>query len=122
MADKNDVVIINLDRPRELRYGHKALKKLSASTGKGLDEMDLDNFDLEEIEKIIFYGLESDARKNNENLKLEDMEDLLDQAPSYSEIIEKMELAFNAAFGQFEDDQKNLQRVVEKSKKSKPKK
>ena len=30
----NDVVIIELDRPRELRYGYKAIKKLVAMTGK----------------------------------------------------------------------------------------
>ncbi|MCP8969725.1 hypothetical protein [Ectobacillus ponti] len=107
MSDKNDVVIIELDRPRELRYGHKALKKLTALTGKGLDKLDTDNFDLEEIEKVLYCGLLSDAKDNNETLKLEDMEDLLDQAPSYGHIMEKMQAAFNLAFGQFEDAEKN---------------
>ena len=27
--DKNKLVVINLDRPRFLRFGHKALKQLS---------------------------------------------------------------------------------------------
>lgn len=99
MSDKNDVVIIELDRPRVLKYGHKALKKLSALTGQSLDNMDMENFHAEDIEKVIYCGLLSDAKEHNENLKLEDMEDLLDQATRYSDILEKMNDAFNAAFG-----------------------
>lgn len=30
MSEKNDAVFIELDRPRELRLGHKALKSFSA--------------------------------------------------------------------------------------------
>lgn len=117
MSDKNDVVIINLDRPRELRYGHKALKKITALTGKTLEDLDFDGSDMEQIEKIIYFGLLSDAKKNNEDLKLEDMEDLLDQAPKYSEIIEKMQQAFDVAFGNFNIDEKNLPGIAEKTKK-----
>jgi hypothetical protein len=119
MPDKNDVVIINLDRPRELRFGHKALKTLTALTGKSIDNFEMDGNDLEEIEKIMYCGLLSDARENKETLKLEDMEDLLDHAPSYGELFEKMKIAFEAAFGQAEEDSKNLQRVAEMSKKTK---
>jgi hypothetical protein len=106
MSDKNDVVIINLDRPRVLRFGHKALKKLTALTGKSIDDFDIENFDFEDFEKIIWCGLLSDAKEHNETLELKDMEDLLDLA-SYTEIIEKMTLAFNAAFGVSPGDEKN---------------
>mgnify|MGYP001354223465 CR=1 FL=1 len=99
MSKNNDVVIIELDRPRELRYGHKALKKMTAITGVSLDDMDTDKLDLEQIEKIIYCGLLSDARANNETLKLEDMEDLLDQAPHYGHVMEKMQEGFEKAFG-----------------------
>ncbi|GJM84331.1 hypothetical protein HMSSN139_68270 [Paenibacillus sp. HMSSN-139] len=98
-GSKNDVVIINLDRPRELRYGHKALKKLLADTGKDLDALDTGSLDLAEVEKYVYYGLLSDAKENGEGLKLEDMEDLLDKAPSFGHIVEKMTEAFNVAFG-----------------------
>ncbi|MCM3763444.1 hypothetical protein [Neobacillus niacini] len=121
MADKNDVVIINLDRPRELRFGHRAMKKLLAITGKTIEEFNIEDFEFEDIEKVIWCGLLSDAKENNETLKLEDMEDLLDQAP-YKEIMGKLGQAFNAAFGDDGTaDEKNLQRVVEKSKKTKKK-
>lgn len=110
MNNKNEVVIINLDRPRELRFGHKALKTLSAMMGKDLEDIDFDKFTLDELEKVMYCGLIKDAKSNNETLKLEDMEDILDCAPSYGEIIEKMQNAFSAAFGQFEGvevDEKN---------------
>lgn len=110
MAKNNDVVLIELDRPRELRYGHKALKKLTALTGIQVDNMDLENFDLAEIEKVIYCGLTSEDK----DLELEQMEDILDQAPSYQHIIDKMQEAFTAAFGgQIETDPKNLKRIVE---------
>lgn len=97
--NKNDVVILNLDRPRELRYGHKALKKISAATGKSMEEMEEGNINFDDIELYLYYGLLSDARKNNEELKIEDMEDLLDQAPTYAHIMEAMQEAFTVAFG-----------------------
>lgn len=107
----NDVVLIELDRPRELRYGHKALKKLVAITGTKVDDIDIENIDLAEIEKYIFCGLLSDAKENGETLALEDMEDLLDRAPTFAHIVEQMTKAFNVSFGGFaipEDDEGNL--------------
>jgi hypothetical protein len=98
--DKNDVVIIELDRPRELRFGHKALKRLSATTGKSMEEMGSDDeFDLEEMEVIFFYGLERDARDNGETLTLEMMEDILDHADSYKYLMDKMQEAMANTMG-----------------------
>jgi len=101
MKNNNDVVYINLDRPRELRYGHKALKQLVALTGLSLEQIEQANLDnLEVLEKIVYCGLLTDARKNNEALQLEDMEDLLDQAPNYTHIIKAVQEAFAVAFPQ----------------------
>lgn len=96
---KNDVVIVELDRPRELRFGHKALKKLNALTGKEVDELGSDELDFDMIEQIFFYGLQRDARENGEALTLEQMEDILDCAESYEYLMEKMNEAFRKAFG-----------------------
>lgn len=117
MYDKNDVVIINLDRPRQIRFGHKAIKTLQAMN----IDVESGGFSLDKLEEIMYVGLLYDARQNNENLKLEEMEDLLDQAPTYNEIIKKMQLALEVAFGQIENDEKNLQRVAVKSKKTQTK-
>jgi predicted solute-binding protein len=97
MKNNNDVVIIELDRPRELRFGHKALKTYQSISGKGIEEFGSD-FSFAEVEKLMYCGLLSDSRKHGESLKIEDMEDLLDLAP-YEEIIEKMTEALNASFG-----------------------
>ena len=118
MSDKNDIVIIELDRPRIVWFGHKGLKKLTALTGMSLDNMDLDQLDFETIEKVMYCGLLSDAKAHNEDLKLEDMEDLLDKV-KYEKIIQTMTAGFQAAFGQFynEDTEKNFQRVAARKKK-----
>lgn len=98
--NKNDVVIIKLDTERELRFGHKALKNLSAATGMSMDAMAEGDIDFSQLEVIIFYGLKADDIKNHGGqLKLEDMEDLLDSAPTPHYYIQKMTEAFSTAFG-----------------------
>jgi hypothetical protein len=96
--DKNTMVVINLDRPRFVRFGHKALKQLGKLTGKRIEEMDENDFDLADLEKIMWCGLQADAREHNEDLKLEDMEDLLDSATSFGEIMEVMNKALEQSF------------------------
>ncbi len=104
--EKNDIVLIQLDRPREVRFGHKSLKKLAAMLGKNMTNLDESEFDLGEVEKVMLCGLEKDAREHGETLTLEQMEDLLDLAPSYGDIIKAMNTALNNAFQETEK-QKN---------------
>lgn len=100
MPNKNDVVYIQLDRKRELRYGHKALKKLVALTNMSLEDIETKGFDdFDVIEKMVYCGLLYDAKQNGEQIKLEDMEDLLDLAPNYKHIVEAVQKAFFAAWG-----------------------
>jgi hypothetical protein len=96
--NKNDVVIINLDRPRELRFGHKALKTYQALSGKALESIGDGGFKLEDIEQLIYAGVLKDGQKNGDALNLEDMEDLLDEVP-IQEVIDKITESLNAAFG-----------------------
>lgn len=102
MPNKNDVVIIELDRPRELRFGHKAMKKILALTDSTVEDMEDGKTDLEgleELEEILFFGLQRDARDNGETLTLEMMEDLLDEAESYEYVQQKIEEAFRNGMG-----------------------
>ena len=110
---KNDVVMINLDRPRQLFCGHKAMKMMTKLMGTDIDVMDMNNIDLENIEIVMYCLLLKDARENNETLKLEDMEDLLDYVP-FGEVVAKMQEAFDAGMGIFEAEEqsKNLKRVA----------
>ncbi len=102
--EKNPLVILNLDRPREVRFGHKALKKLMVLTGKNLSTFSTEEFDLGELEKVLYCGLLSDSKEHGETLKLEDMEDLLDQADSFNEILNAMNTALDKAFQQTETE------------------
>jgi hypothetical protein len=97
-ADKNTTVIIQLDRPREVRFGHKALKKLMALTGKSLTSISEEEFSLEELERVMYCGLLSDSKEHGETLELEQMEDLLDYAKSFNEVMDAMEKALENAF------------------------
>jgi hypothetical protein len=103
---KNDMTTIKLDRVRMLRFGHKALKTLSALTGKDITEMDFEKFSFDDLEIILYCGLLSDAKVNGEHLKLEDMEDLLDEADSYQVVMKAVGDAMSKAFGS-QGDEKN---------------
>jgi hypothetical protein len=102
--DNNDLIVVHLDRPRFVRFGHKALKQLTKLTGKKLEQMDENEFDLADLESIMWCGLQADAKEHGEELKLEDMEDLLDQAPSFGEIMEVMSQALEQAFKRTEKE------------------
>lgn len=112
MDKNNDVVMIELDRKRQLRYGHKALKMLVSMTGKSLEDLESGAMDLEQIEKIIYCGLLSDARENGEALSLNQMEDLLDQAPTFQHIIDRMQQAFASSFGVAEGNDQVPEKVL----------
>jgi hypothetical protein len=117
MSEKNDVVMIQLDKPRQLRFGHKALKMMLASMNIDPENFEVNGGNLEEVEKIMYFGLQTDFKNNGENFTLSDMEDLLDEAPSYSEIISKLSEAVQKAFNQAQEDQKNLQSIAQAKRK-----
>jgi hypothetical protein len=100
----NTTVVINLDRPRFLRYGHKALKRMTAITGMNMEDIDETEWKLEDLEKILWCGLLEDAQANGEDLKLEDMEDLLDKAERYGDIMHAMHEALSEAFKRTEKE------------------
>lgn len=95
--NNNDVVIIDLDRPREVRFGHKALKTFQAITNTNMETLGQDmTFDT--VEKLLYCGMLADARKNGETLTLEMVEDLLDEH-DIQDSIEKVSEAMGQAFG-----------------------
>lgn len=97
----NDVVIIDLDRQRQLKFTHSALKQLVAITGDSVEDIgrkfDPANFEL--IETLAYYGLQKDAKDNGESMSLEKAVELLDEAPSYAHVIEKLTDAWFVAMG-----------------------
>jgi len=113
MSKNIELVTINLDRPRILRFGHLALKTLKAITGKTLTQVQdtLANLDPDEIELFMYCGLLSDAKSNGEQLTIERVSELLDGAENYMVIIEKMSTAIARSFGADGDDLKNMKAI-----------
>lgn len=74
--DNNDVVILELDRPRELRLGHKALKRFSALTGSSMAEMQEDIQNYEKMSALVYVMLSQD----DPSLTPDAVDDLIDQA------------------------------------------
>lgn len=95
--EKNTVVTIELDRIRELRCSHKAMKRWSAHTGKKITDMDTNALDPSGVEELMYFLMEEDAHLHGDDLKMEQMEDLLDAAP-LGYVYEKLGEAVTAAF------------------------
>ena len=95
--DENDTVIIELDRPRELKLGHKALKRFSALTGKSMAEMQsaIQHYDV--LACLMYTMLAVDAEKHGEELTPDQVDDLLEDVPIYRQM-NLATLAINAAF------------------------
>lgn len=76
LPDKNDVVILDLDRPRELRLGHKALKRFSALTGCSMAQMQNETQHYDRLALLIYVMLSEDEP----DLTPEAVDELIDQA------------------------------------------
>jgi len=91
--DNNDVVIINLDRPRELKLRHKTLKRFLAKTNTSVDDLDTSLQSYETLTALLFEMLHAD----DPTLTPEACDDLLDSIP-LGVVIGKASEAINAAF------------------------
>lgn len=107
---KTDMVILELDRPRELRFGFKALKVIESMFKKSLIDIvkaGLNELKSEDIEKILHAGLKDD----DSELEFGKMEDLLNKT-SYVDLITKMTEAIYKAYG-IEDTEDETIKVQE---------
>jgi hypothetical protein len=95
-------IIIELDRPRTLRFGHRALKAAEQLLKKKIAELDTMSF--EEIEKVMYAGLKAD----DETLNLDKVGKLLDEYGSPKIHIDAMMKALNLAMGGNKDEEKNV--------------
>ena len=113
---KTDIVMIDLDRPRELRFGFKALKMIEGTLKKSLIEVvqaGLNNLKSSDLENILYAGLKED----DSELDLNKIENLLDKT-SYIDLISKMTDAINKAYGSDkEEDNERFKNPDEAKKK-----
>lgn len=90
----NDFVMINLDKPRQLRLSHKVQKTIKALTGKSLFQLDIGAVDPDDMEKCMFAALS----KDDPELTLERVADLMDEA-TYGDVCMAFIEAVQAALG-----------------------
>ena len=88
MKENNPTVMLTLDRPRELRFGHRAMKRWAAYTGKSVAELETTVTNPVDAEILLFFMLEQDAAAHNEALDMGQI----------GVIYEKLSEAVNAAF------------------------
>lgn len=88
-------VIIELDKPRTLRYGMNALAKIEDVTGKSIMKLDLGHVGIKDLLAIVYAGLYHEDRE----LTPEKVGDLIDEYSDMNTVAEKIGEAFNLAFG-----------------------
>lgn len=91
--DNNDVVIITLDRPRELKLRHKTLKRYLAKHNISMEFLDSALQDYDMLIDLIFEMLHAD----DPSLTPDQCDDLLDIIP-LGEVMKKATEAIRAAF------------------------
>lgn len=96
--ENNDTVILELDRPRELRLTHKVMKRFCAATGTRLSDIETTVDDYDNMTRLIFEML----RAEDPALTQEQCDDLLDRVP-IGTILKKGAEAVKAGFGSNDD-------------------
>ena len=103
--DKNDVVILELDRPRELKFSMKVIKEYSALAGVTMQGLDESFFDFDNQGKAAYVLLKYDSIRCGERvLTPEEVENLLDKHVKPGELFIKLNMALEAAFRTEEPD------------------
>ena len=98
----NDKVYIYLDRDRELTFRHSEIKRLQAAFAVEATELNTARLDAETTEKVMLVMLSRDAKEHGEDLKLSQMEDLLDLAKPGA-ILKAMTACLIAAYAPDDD-------------------
>ncbi len=87
--------ILELDRPRKLRYGMGALILIEELTGKAITQLDMQNIKIGDLAKILYAGLYNDDKA----LTVEKVVDLIDEHSDITTVSEKLGEAMTNAFG-----------------------
>ncbi len=89
-------VLLELDRPRKLRFGMNSLIMIEELTGKSLVNMDMTAIGFKDIRAIIYAGLYADDK----TLTPDQVGDLIDEYSDIQTVSAKLEEAFTASFGE----------------------
>ena len=97
--ENNDVVILELDRPRELRLTHKVLKRFCAKHKIRLSDLSIatDNYD------TLIDLLLTMLQREDPSLTAAQLDDMLDEIP-FVKIVRSVGKAIEAAFPEESDE------------------
>lgn len=98
MNEHNDVVMIELDRPRPLKLSHLVMKRFSAATKMPIVDFETAGTRYDYISELVYFMLNHDDPK----LSRQRCDELLEQV-SIGYVIGKCSEAINAAFGEPEE-------------------
>jgi len=93
-------VIVELDRPRTLRYGFNELCKLEDVLGRKITELNSVQWGAKEIRALLWIGLS----REDSSLTPERVGELIDMAGDITKLVEKIAEALQLSLG----GQKNL--------------
>lgn len=99
MKEHNDLVIIELDRPRTLKLGHLVMKRFAAATKLPTVDMDTIGTRYDYVSELMYFMLNHD----DPTLSRAKVDALLEQV-SIKYVFEKYNEALEAAFGEPEED------------------
>lgn len=104
---RKPVVLINLDRPRRLRYTTNALANMEEALKKPIGQLVNDFssglFGFRDIRAIVWAGLLHESP----DLTQSEVGDMIDQAESFPEVVRQVGEALRAAFGEKTGEAKN---------------
>lgn len=98
--ENNNTVIIELDRPRELKLSHKVMKRFMAKHKLKMSTFDVAVDEYDKASDLIYEML----KEEDPTLTVEKCDDLLD-AVSLMTIMQKVAEAIKAAFPEQDEDQ-----------------
>lgn len=88
-------IILEMDRPRRLRYGMNALVTIEELTGKPITKLDLNAVSIKDLRAIIYAGLVHEDKE----LTPEKVGELIDEHGDMENVAKKLGEAMTAAFG-----------------------
>lgn len=97
--EKNDVILLQLDRPYTLRFSHKALKEYSALTQTSMKNFDESLMDFQKQEAAAYILIKLDCQRQGLPIPTPELvEDLLDQYVKPGRLFYLLSKAAEAAF------------------------
>lgn len=86
---------IQLDKPRNIKFGMKAIKTIEAKHKKPISNIDMNNFTMEDTAYFIWAGLQHEDKDLTPNMVM----DLIDEHLTIKEMYDAVTAAMEQAFG-----------------------